>query len=192
MTHVTNISGKFRLLQTPKNIDAGLSQAVKYLKIIIFFGCVCTSAFSQSIDSELKKDLWKTIKPEGRRNPMPLDSAQEMRRLPPKTMSTIPSVHLRRKDLLPSEKIKDRSKDTFKIDPHAYTPTAEELNKIDANSGMSISQFNGLIVNSSKNNGGGGGLTLGILEKGQAKLSQKTKKILKEVYGVSDKELEGK
>ena len=149
--------------------------------------------FSQSINSELKNDLWKTIKPEGKKDSTVIDSIKKLNvEFSNKQIPDISHFLNQYKSGLSFEDADYLQRKRFLvIDPHVYTFDISKLQEKDYNQVTTTSQFNGLIKNFSQGNGGFV-IIVNISGGGQKKLSKKTKQVLIDVYNVPEEELKDK
>lgn len=162
--------------------------------LIVMFS-VGDALYSQMVQSELKKDLWKTVKPYGEKNDVPMSSSASSLISPPSSL--LPSVghdvmyyYYKMKTNVVLEDFYEQYRRSHKIDPHVYTYNGDEpLTKIKV--GYLETVFMGgrfqQVSPASNNVGSPSGFTLDISGGGRKHVSEKTKKILKEVY---DREVE--
>jgi hypothetical protein len=162
--------------------------------LIVMF-VVSDTIYSQMVQSELKKDLWRTIEPYGEKNDMPMNSAS-MSLLNPTTLTPSTVTHdvmyyyYKIKTNVVLEDFYERYRRSHTVDPHLYTYNGDEpLTKIRA--GYLETVFMGghfqQVSPPANNVGSPAGFTIDISGGGRKHVSEKTKKILKEVY---DREVE--
>ncbi|OJU48751.1 MAG: hypothetical protein BGN96_11410 [Bacteroidales bacterium 45-6] len=155
---------------------------------------VSDTAYSQMVQSELKKDLWKTIKPYGEKKDMPMSFSSPL--LNPVPALSTPTAHdvmyyyNKMKTNVVLEDFYEQYRITHVVDPHLYTYSGDEpLTKIKAGYLETVFMGGHFQQVSPPGNtvGSGSGFTIDISGGGRKHVSEKTKKILKEVY---DREVE--
>ncbi len=159
----------------------------------MFLLSITEIAYSQSVQYELKRDLWKTIKPGSERNKyLLIPKMGTLSPVPIPTQSTaihdVMYYYYLMKTHIVLEDFNEIYKRMNRVDPRAYTYNgAEPLTKYEP--GYTQTEYIGghfqqVSPNSNySNTHGSATFTIDISGGGRKHLTEKTKKILREVYG---------
>ncbi|MFT4072680.1 MAG: hypothetical protein QM654_12265 [Dysgonamonadaceae bacterium] len=163
---------------------------IQNISPLLFILYTSESVFGQSIQHELKKDLWKTIKPYSSKGDNPTNptvrapqALDDYNKLP-----DVMEYYYKTKSKMTLDDFYDEYKRTHTVNPNVYTFYGDEpINKVKAGY-LTPELFGGhfQMVPAKSNYIKPSGLNLS--GGGRKKLSEKTKKILKEVFGQEPEE----
>lgn len=148
--------------------------------------------YSQSVQSELKKDLWKSIKPYGGKSDVGTSGSSTSLLGPTTTSAPSGATHdvmyyyYKMKTHVVLEDFHEQYRRAHQIDPRIYTYNGDEpITKIKARYLETVFMGGHFqeISPSANNVVSPSGFTIDISGGGRKRVSEKTKKILKEVYG---------